>query len=109
MTAIKDKLVELVAINLSKERYGDSNKSDEFLIEAELLLKHLFLDVLIDKSKNDPLEYVEFLENVKEICDWDDYYVDYIESLVFGEWSRDIWHISTFFVKNFQLMVYIKI
>ena len=85
MTAIKDKLVELVAINLSKERYGDSNKSDEFLIEAELLLKHLFLDVLIDKSKNDPLEYVEFLENVKEICDWDDYYVDYIESLVFGE------------------------
>ena len=83
MTAIKDKLVELVAINLSKERYGNSSKSDEFCVEAELLLKHLFLDVLIEKSKNDPLEYVEFLENVKEICDWDDYYVDYIENLIF--------------------------
>ena len=83
--AIKDKLIECVAINLSKERYGDSSKSDELCVEAELLLKHLFLDVLIEKSKGDPLEYVEFLENVEELCDWDDYYVDYIENFVFGE------------------------
>ena len=81
---IKDKLVELVAINLSKERYGDKNKSDEFLIEAELLLKHLFLDVLMDKSKNDPLQYVEMLENVKEICGLDYYNIEYIETLIFS-------------------------
>ena len=71
MAAIKDKLVELVAINLAKQRYRDASKKDEFLIEAELLLKHLFLEVLIEKSKGDPLEYIEFLENVKEICDLD--------------------------------------
>ena len=45
MARLKDKLVECIAINLSKEKYGDSSKSDEFLIEAELLLKHLFLDM----------------------------------------------------------------
>ena len=82
--AIKQKLVECVAINLSKERYGNSNKSDELYVEAELLLKHLFLDVLIEKSKGNPLEYVEFLENVQEICDLDYYDVWFIESLVFG-------------------------
>ena len=82
--AIKDKLIECVAINLSKERYGDSSKSDEFLIEAELLLKHLFLDVLIERSKGDPIEYIEFLENMEEICGLDCYDVDYIESLIFN-------------------------
>ena len=82
---IKDKFVELVAINLAKERYGDKNKSDEFLIEAELLLKHLFLDVLIEKANGgDPLDYVECLENFEEICGWDYYDIDYIESLVFS-------------------------
>ena len=81
--AVKNKLVECISINLAKQKYGDPKKSDAFLIEAELLLKQLLLDVLIEKSKNDPLEYVEFLENVEEICDWDDYYVDYIENLIF--------------------------
>ena len=80
---IKDKLVECVAINLAKQKYGDSSKKYEFYVDAELLLKHLFLDVLIEKSKGDPLEYITFLENVEEICDWDDYYVDYIENLIF--------------------------
>ena len=82
---IKDKLVECVAINLAKEKYGDSSKSDEFCVEAELLLKHLFLDVLIEKSKNDPLEYVTFLENMEEIFDLDFYDVYFIENLVFNE------------------------
>ena len=86
MAAIKDKLVELVAINLAKQRYRDASKKDEFLIEAELILKQLFLDVLIEKANGgDPLEYIEFLENVKEICDLDCYDIDYIESFVFGE------------------------
>ena len=80
---IKDKLVECVAINLAKQKYGDSSKKYEFYVDAELLLKHMFLDVLIEKSKGDPLEYITFLENVEEICDWDDYYVDYIENLIF--------------------------
>ena len=84
MAAIKEKLVECVARNIAKERYGgDPSKSDEFLIEAELLLKQLLLDVLIERSTGDPLDYIECLENVVEICDWDDYYVDYIKSLVF--------------------------
>ena len=82
---IKDKLIKCAAINLSKEKYGNSNKSDEFLIEAELLLKHLFLDVLIEKSKGDPLEYVTFLESMEEIFDLDYYDVWFLESLVFGE------------------------
>ena len=81
---IKDKLVKCVAINLSKEKYGNSSKSDEFCVEAELLLKHLFLDVLIEKSKNDPLGYITFLENVKEICGLDCYDIEYLESLVFN-------------------------
>ena len=82
---IKDKLVECVSINLSKQRYGgDPNKKDEFLIEAEQLLKTLILQVLIERSKGDPLEYVEFLENVEELCDLDYYDVWFLESLVFG-------------------------
>ena len=83
MSRLKDKLVECIAINLAKEKYGNSKKKYEFYIEAELLLKHLFLDVLIERSKGDPLEYVAFLENMEEIFDWDDYYVDYIENLIF--------------------------
>ena len=81
---IKDKLVNCIAINLAKQKYGDKSKKDEFYIEAEQLLKTLLLQVLVEKSKGDPLCYVECLENVEEICDWDDYYVDYIESLIFG-------------------------
>ena len=84
MAAIKDKLIQCVAINMAKEKCGDSKKSDAFLIEAELLLKHLFLDVLIEKSKNDPLEYVTFLENTEEIFDLDYYDVYFLESLVFN-------------------------
>lgn len=81
---VKDKLVECVAINMAKEKCGDSNKSDKFLIEAELLLKQLFLDVLIEKSKGDPLDYITFLENVEELCGLDYYDVWFLESLVFG-------------------------
>ena len=82
---IKDKLVECVSINLSKQRYGgDPNKKDEFLIEAEQLLKTLLLQVLVERSKSDPLEYVEFLENVEEIMDLDYYDVWFLESLVLG-------------------------
>ena len=81
---IKDKLVECVAINLSKEKYGNQNKKHEFLIEAELLLKQLLLDVLIERSTGDPLGYVECLENFEEICGWDYYDVWFLESLVFG-------------------------
>ena len=84
MARLKDKLVECIAINLSKEKYGDSSKSDEFLIEAELLLKHLFLDILIERSKGDPIEYIELLENMEEICGLDYYDIDYIESLIFN-------------------------
>ena len=85
MAAIKDKLVQCVAINMAKERCGDSNKSDQFLIEAEMLLKQLLLDVLVERSKGDPLKYVECLENFEEICDWDYYDVWFLESFVFGE------------------------
>ena len=81
---IKDKLVECVSINLSKQRYGDSSKKDEFVIEAEQLLKTLLLQVLVEKSKSDPQEYITFLENVEELCDLDYYDVWFIESLVFG-------------------------
>lgn len=91
MAAIKDKLVSCIAINIAKERYGgDTNKSDEFLIEAELLLKQLLLDVLIERSTGDPLQYVECLENFEEICDLDYYDVWFLESLVFGEWVKEI-------------------
>ena len=82
--AIKDKLVECVAINLAKERCGDARKKDEFLIEAEMLLKTLILQVLVEKSHGDPQEYVECLENVEEIMDLDYYDVWFIESLVLG-------------------------
>ena len=85
MAAIKDKLIECVAINLAKQKYGDPSKSDEFLIEAELLLKQLFLDVLTERSKGDPLQYLECLENFEEICGWDYYDVWFIESFIFGE------------------------
>ena len=87
---IKDKLVELVARNIAKERCGDPSKSDKFLIEAELILKQLLLDVLVERSKGDPLAYVECLENFEEICGWDYYDTWFIESFVFGDWSRDI-------------------
>ena len=82
---IKDKLVQCAAITMAKKKCGDPKKSDAFIIEAELLLKQLFLDVLIERSKGDPLEYVECLENFEEICNWDYYDIEYIESLVFGE------------------------
>ena len=83
--AIKDKLVECVAINMAKEKCGDPSKKDKFYIEAELILKQLFLDVLIEKSKGDPLEYVTFLESMEEIFDLDFYDVYFIENLVFNE------------------------
>ena len=85
MAAIKDKIVNCIAINMAKQKYGDKTKKDQFLIEAELLFKQLLLDVLIEKSKNDPLEYVTFLENVEELCDLDYYDVWFLESFVFGE------------------------
>ena len=67
-----------------QEKCGDKSKSDKFLIEAEILLKQLLLDVLIERSTGDPLEYVECLENFEELCNWDYYDIEYIESLVFG-------------------------
>ena len=82
---IKDKLIQCVAITMAKEKCGDPKKSDAFLIEAELLLKHLFLDVLIEKSKGDPLEYVTFLESMEEIFDLDYYDVYFLENVVFNE------------------------
>ena len=84
MAAIKDKIINCIAINLSKEKYGDSNKSYEFYIEAEDLFKDLLLRMLIEKSKNDPLDYITFLENVEELCDLDYYDVWFLESLVFN-------------------------
>ena len=81
--SVKNKLVECVSINLAKEKCGDPKKSDAFIIEAELLLKHLLLDVLIERSTGDPLKYIECLENFEEICGWDYYDIEYIESLIF--------------------------
>ena len=81
--AIKEKIVECVAINLAKQKYGNPNKKYQFYVEAELLLKTLLLQVFVEKAHGDPLGYVECLENFEEICDWDDYYVDYIENLIF--------------------------
>ena len=84
--AVKEKLVECIARNIAKERYGNPNKSDEFLIEAEDLFKDLLLRVLIEKANGgDPLQYVEMLENVEEICELDCYDIDYIEKLIFGD------------------------
>ena len=82
---IKDKIINCIAINLAKERYGDSNKSYEFYIEAEDLFKDLLLRMLIEKSKRNPLEYIECLENIEELCDLDYYDVWFLESQVFGE------------------------
>ena len=81
---IKDKLVDCICVNLAKQKYGDKSKKDEFYIEAEMLLKQLLLDVLVERSKGDPQEYIEMLENVEEIMDLDYYDVYFIESLVFG-------------------------
>lgn len=83
---IKNKLVECVAVNLSKEKYGDVSKKDQFYIEAEQLLKTLLLQVLVEKANGgDPLDYITFLENVEELCDLDYYDVWFVESLVFGD------------------------
>ena len=84
MARLKDKLVECIAINLSKEKYGNSNKKYEFYIEAEDLFKDLLLRVLIEKSKRNPLGYITFLENVEELCDLDYYDVWFLESMIFG-------------------------
>ena len=84
MARLKDKLVECISINLAKQKYGDKSKKDEFYIEAEQLLKTLLLQVLVEKSKVDPLGYVEMLENIEELCDLDYYDVWFLESLVFG-------------------------
>lgn len=83
--AIKEKIVNCIAINLSKEKYGNPNKKHEFYIEAEDLFKDLLLRMLIEKSKNDPLDYITFLENVEELCDLDYYDVWFLESTIFGE------------------------
>ena len=82
--SVKNKLVECVAVNLAKQKYGDASRKDECYIEAEMLLKTLILQVLVERSKGDPQRYVEFLENVEEIMDADYYDVFFIESLVFG-------------------------
>lgn len=84
MTAIKDKLIECIAINLAKQKYDDPKKAMECYIEAEDLFKDLLLRVLIEKSKNDPLEYITFLENVEEICSLDYYDLYFLESLIFN-------------------------
>ena len=83
--AIKDKLVECIAINLAKEKCGDPKKAMEFYVEAEDLFKDLLLRVLAEKVNGDPLYYIEFLENVEELCDLDYYDVWFLESLVFGD------------------------
>ena len=82
---IKDKIINCISINLSKEKYGNPNKKHEFYIEAEDLFKDLLLRMLIEKANGDPLEYVECLENFEEICDWDFYDTFFVESMVFGE------------------------
>ena len=78
--AIKDKLIELVARNIAKEKCGNPSKKDEFYIEAEDLFKDLLLRVLAEKANSDPLDYITFLENVEEICDLDYYDVWFLES-----------------------------
>ena len=83
--SVKNKLVECIAINLSKERYGDASRKDQCYIDAEELLKTLLLQVLVEKANGgDPLEYVEMLENIAEIMDADYYDVYFIESLIFS-------------------------
>lgn len=105
---IKDKIIECIAINLAKQKYGDKNKKDQCYIEAEELLKTLLLQVLVEKAHGgDPLEYVTFLENMEEICDLDYYDVWFLESTIFGEWSRGIYFNPSFFVKKNLKIVYI--
>ena len=82
--SIKDKLVECISVNLSKQHYGDASKKDQCYIEAEALLKTLLLQVLVERSHGDPLGYIEMLENVEEIMDLDYYDVWFLESLIFG-------------------------
>ena len=82
--SIKDKLVECISVNLSKQHYGDASKKDQCYIEAEALLKMLLLQVLVERSHGDPLGYIEMLENVEEIMDLDYYDVWFLESLIFG-------------------------
>lgn len=81
---IKDKLVDCICVNLAKQKYGDASKKDQCYIEAEQLLKTLLLQVLVERSKGDPSQYVEMLENVEELCDLDYYDVWFLESLVLG-------------------------
>ena len=90
MARLKDKLVECISINLAKEKYGDKSKKDQCYIEAEDIFKDLLLRVLIEKSKRNPLEYIECLENIEELCDLDYYDTFFLESLVFGEWVKEI-------------------
>ena len=85
MARLKDKLVECIAINLAKEKYGNSKKKYEFYIEAEYTLKDLLLRVLMEKANGDPYGYIECLENIEEICNLDFYDVYFIEHLVFGD------------------------
>ena len=82
--SVKNKLVECIAINLSKERYGDASRKDQCYIEAEDLLKTLLISSLVDKVNGDPLQYIELLENIEEILGLDYYEVKYIKKLVFG-------------------------
>ena len=82
--AVKNKLVECISINLAKQKYGDKNKKDQCYVEAEQLLKTLLLQVLVEKSKGDPLGYVEMLENISEIMDLDYYDAWFLESMIFG-------------------------
>ena len=83
--SVKNKLIECIAINLAKERYGDKSKKDEFYIEAEDLLKTLLLQVLVEKANGgNPLDYIECLENVEELCNLDCYDVWFLENLIFG-------------------------
>ena len=82
--AIKDKIIECIAVNMAKQRCGNPSKKDQFVIEAEMMLKTLLLQVLVERAHGDPSQYVEMLENVEEIMDLDVYDVWFLESLVFG-------------------------
>ena len=82
--SVKNKLVECISINLSKELYGDASRKDQCYIEAEDLLKTLLISSLVDKVNGDPLQYIELLENIEEILGLDYYEVKYIKKLVFG-------------------------
>ena len=89
--SLKNKLVECISINLAKQKYGDPSKKDAFYIDAEELLKTLLLQVLVEKANGgDPLDYITFLENVEELCDLDYYDVWFLESMIFGEWVKEI-------------------